>query len=128
MITYFWIVFSTPASSAFISDTDCGSSPVLMDESSFVPFPLLVLVRLFTAGLFCFCLRSALVSFPIETSPISLTHKDLEGVQRPPAESRGEAGKGKPSSRNLGRISTFNVNLQRKFHFRASQVLRTAAL
>lgn len=84
------------------------------------------LEKLFTASLFCFCLQSALVYFANENSPVSLTQKDLERVQRPPAKSPGEAGK--PSSGNLGRISTVSVNLQRKFHFRDSQVLGMAAV
>lgn len=117
MITYPWILFSTPAPPPFISDTELGSSRVLMNESSFVPFLLLVLVGLFTAALFHFCLQSALVYFPIENALVSLTQKDLERVQGPPAESPGEPGK--PSSRNLGQISTTNANLQRKFRFRA---------
>lgn len=99
---------------------------VLMNTSSFVLLLLLVLVRLFTAGLLCFCLRSALVYFPIENFPVSLTQKDLERVQGPPAESPGEAGK--PLSWNLGRISTVKVNFQRKLHFGASQVLGWAVV
>lgn len=125
MITYSWILFSTPAPPPFISDTELGSSRVLMNESSFVPFLLLVLVGLFTAALFRFCLQSALVYFPIENALVSLTQKDLDRVQGPPAESPGETGK--PSSTNLGQISTANANLQRKLRFRASQVLGAAA-
>lgn len=83
MITYSWILFSTPAPPPFISDTELGSSRVLMNESSFVPFLLLVLVGLFTAALFRFCLQSALVYFPIENALVSLTQKDLDRVQGP---------------------------------------------
>lgn len=127
MITYSWILFSTPAPPPFISDTELelGSSRVLMNESSFVPFLLLVLVGLFIAALFRFCPQSALVYFPIENALVSLTQKDLDRVQGPPAESPGEAGK--PSSTNLGQISTANANLQGKLRFRASQVLGAAA-
>lgn len=52
-------------------------------------------------------LQSALIYFPIEISPVSLTQKGLEAVQHPPAETPGEPAK--PSSINLGQISTFNV-------------------
>lgn len=121
MIAYSWILFSTPAPPPFISDMELGSSRVLMNESSFVPFLLLVLVGLFTAALFR-CIRY----FPIENALVSLTQKDLERVQGPPAESLGEPGK--PSSRNLGQISTANANLQKKFRFRASQVFGAAAV
>lgn len=57
-------------------------------------------------GFFLF-LQFALTYFLIEISPVSLTQKGLEAVQRPPAETPGKPVQ--PSSINLGQISTFNV-------------------
>lgn len=56
---------------------------------------------------FFLLLQSALIYFPIEISPVSLTQKGLEAVQRPPAEAPGK--RVQPSPINLGQISTFNV-------------------
>lgn len=59
------------------------------------------------AGVGFSLLQSALIYFPIEISPVRLTQKGLEAVQRPPAETPGKTVQ--PSSINLGQISTFNV-------------------